>query len=84
MAKRRKHPLWRVVELNISQDPVEVTSGGAWGVDENGDLWVDPPDTHRKFVPGMKSATITLSAISDGEMPRINNLVRLEVNDATG
>ena len=44
---------WRVVEIDVHRDPVEITKGA--------DQWsTELPDFRRRFIPGPKVVTLTV------------------------
>lgn len=73
---------WIVTDIGIETDPVEVTEGLDWGVNEDGQVWSTPGDTHRRFVPGVRSVTMTLALAGppSNAIPRVND--KVTVSDA--
>lgn len=68
---------WTVVDMNIDQSLIETTQGGDWGFDENGKMWIDPPDLYRKYIPGVRTVTMTLmlNGQPTGPLPQVNENV---------
>ena len=73
---------WTVTAINLQRDSIEVTEGPDWGMDENGQTWSTPGDTHRRFIPGVTSVTMTLALEGSptSTMFRVND--RVSVSDA--